>query len=75
MALIPTTKGPLEESTLRKNVVRHERPLGYSEWTEYYLPDTGELVKRDVHQVVLAPDEMGARILKDALKAKGELAT
>lgn len=47
MALIETTKGMLEESTLDKRVNQTQTGSGVSEATEYYL--NGELVRRDVN--------------------------
>lgn len=45
MAMILTTLGMLEESTLEKKPVRIQRPTGVEEATEWYKD--GELVKRD----------------------------
>lgn len=46
MALIITTKGELEESTLIKKEGNHENDNEIVSWQEWYLGE--ELVKRDV---------------------------
>lgn len=59
MALIFTTKGELEESTLTKTEGGHENDNEIVTWQEWHLE--GELVKRDVqmhlkHGLVGLPD-------------------
>jgi hypothetical protein len=50
MALIYTTKGDVEESTLAKTTGFEDRPDEYVIWVEWKLGD--ELVRRDAHVVL-----------------------
>lgn len=59
MALIPTTHGELEDSTLRKVEGAIDNDHEYTTWVEYYLGD--ELVHRSVHVTLKQwPDGLGA---------------
>lgn len=50
MALINTTHGPLEESTLARTVGFEDRPDEFVIWVEWKLGE--ELVRRDAHVVL-----------------------
>lgn len=68
MAILETTLGPLEEDTLEKKVLTHDRPRGQSTWTEYYKD--GQLVRRDIHNRAFSDVELAER----ARQLKGEVA-
>jgi hypothetical protein len=53
MALIFTTKGDVEESTLDRTVGFEDRPHEFVVWVEWKLGD--ELVKRDAHLILKRP--------------------
>ena len=50
MALINTTHGPLEESTLARTVGFEDRPNEFVVWVEWKLGE--ELVRRDAHVIL-----------------------
>jgi hypothetical protein len=50
MALINTTHGLLEDSTLAKTVGFEDRPQEFVVWVEWKLGD--ELVRRDAHVIL-----------------------
>jgi hypothetical protein len=62
MALINTTHGPLEDSTLARTLGFEERPKEFVVWVEWRLGD--ELVRRDAHVILKEPS-----VTADALVA------
>jgi hypothetical protein len=60
MALINTTHGPLDDSTLARTLGFEERPKEFVVWVEYRLGD--ELVRRDAHVILKEPS-----VIADAL--------
>jgi len=62
MALINTTHGPLEESTLARTVHFEDRPTEFVVSVEWKLGD--ELVRRDAHVILKQPS-----VTADALVA------
>lgn len=50
MALINTTHGPLEESTLARTVGFEDRPTEFVVWVEWKFGE--ELVRRDAHVIL-----------------------
>lgn len=62
MALVNTTKGLLEESTLAITTGFEDRPNEFVVWKEWRLGD--ELVKRDAHVILKDPS-----VIADALAA------
>lgn len=78
MTTLTTTRGEMDEASLWKRTVTHERrtnnmPSGQSVWTEYYAvapaegaePDPAELVKRDITHRKYSVAEMQAIILQE----------
>ncbi len=52
MALIHTTKGDLEESTLIKTTGEIDNENEHTTWVEYRLPDSDEIIHRSAHVVL-----------------------
>ena len=49
MAIIHTTKGDLEETTLVKSEGTIDNDNELTTWVEYRLPDSDEIIHRSVH--------------------------
>lgn len=47
--MIETTNGPMDEATLTRSVILHDRPSGLALWIEYRVGSAvdGDLVRRD----------------------------
>ncbi len=52
MALIHTTKGDLEESTLIKTTGEIDNDNEHTTWVEYRLPNSDEIIHRSAHVVL-----------------------
>lgn len=61
MALINTTKGPLETFTLQRTVGFEERPNEFVVWVEWRLGD--ELVRRDAHVILKEASAIASAIV------------
>lgn len=61
MALIHTTHGPLDDSTLARTLGFEERPKEFVVWVEWRLGD--ELVRRDAHVILKEPSVIADAIV------------
>jgi hypothetical protein len=60
MTLVPTTKGPMDDSLLEYKGGSTDNTNEFTEWTEYWLD--GEMIHRSVHvRLKRRPDEVEAQ--------------
>lgn len=62
MALIHTTKGDLEESTLVKTEGELDNDNEHTTWVEYRLPGSDEIIHRSAHIRLKKPVTMQSEV-------------